>query len=160
MYAAIFGEENAGKSVGGDGFSADDLRNEMMLPQLQSEEALQKFLEQNPLTPEEKVEMDHVLEYNRIRLIFTFKNDNAVTTEEMKALADALDDLQKPENDGRGVSCVETAVTYLRAGFIDKARAVVWNEGDKLWAYPYIHRFLKLTLMKFEHWHDLFDPAE
>lgn len=149
------------KSVGGDGFSADDLRNEMMLPKcLQSEEALQKFLEEHPLSPDEEVEMRRVLEHNKIRLTFTFKKDGSVTAEEMKDLANVLDDFQRSENNSRGVSCVQIIATYLKAGFLDHARAVVWNEGDKLWAYPYIHRFLKLTLMKFEHWHDLFDPAE
>lgn len=149
------------RTPGSDGFSADDLRNEMMFPEFQSEEELQKFLEKHPLAPEEEIKMNHALEHNRLRMIFGYlKKDNSVTEEEMKSLADALDDLQKEENDGRGVSCVQTIVACLRSGSIDKARAVVWNEGDKLWAYPYVHRFLKQTLMKFEHWHDIFDPAE
>jgi hypothetical protein len=58
------------------------------------------------------------------------------------ALADELDLLQSRENDGRGVSCVRSIVSYLRRDELSAARAVVNNEGDKIASYPAIEAVL------------------
>lgn len=55
--------------------------------------------------------------------------EGGMTTE---ALADALDELQKVKNNGRGVSCVEEIVMWLRDGDIRKARAVAIHDFDKI----------------------------
>ena len=61
-------------------------------------------------------------------------------TDQYKYLALRLNEAQAKENDGRGVSCVQTIVTYLNMGDIRAARAVARNESDKLWAYPEIRK--------------------
>ena len=61
-------------------------------------------------------------------------------------LADKLDGLQKNKNSGRGVSCVQTLVIYLRKGDAQSAKAVCWNEADKIVNYPDIRRILQKEL--------------
>ena len=61
-------------------------------------------------------------------------------------LADKLDDLQKEKNGGRGVSCVQTVVSYLRRSDLQSARAVCWNEADKIVNYPDIRKVLQKEL--------------
>jgi hypothetical protein len=52
--------------------------------------------------------------------------------ERLIVLADKLDELQRPMNKGKGVSCVQTVIIYLRQGNVEKAKAVCWNESDKI----------------------------
>ena len=47
-------------------------------------------------------------------------------------IANELDQIQAKKNTGRGVSCVQTLVAWLRSGDLNSARAVTWNEGDKI----------------------------
>jgi hypothetical protein len=51
-------------------------------------------------------------------------------------LADVLDKLQGPQNNGRGVSCVQSMIHWLRLGDYGSARAVSRNEYDKIRGYP------------------------
>lgn len=66
----------------------------------------------------------------------------------------SLELLQKDKNNGRGVSCVQTIIFYLKNGERDKANAVVSNEWDKISCYPDIADFLVqhnfIELMKFK----------
>jgi len=57
-------------------------------------------------------------------------------------LAFKLDMLQKDENEGRGVGCVQTVVHYLSVDQIDQAKAVCFNESDKISNYPKIKKFI------------------
>jgi len=61
-------------------------------------------------------------------------------------LADTLDNLQNEKNDGRGVSCAQTVILYLREGDVRKAKAVCWNEADKIVNYPDIRKILQMEL--------------
>ncbi len=63
-----------------------------------------------------------------------------------EGLADKLDGLQREKNNGRGVSCIQTIVIYLRQGDAQKARAVCWNEADKIVNYPDIRKVLQKEL--------------
>ena len=58
-------------------------------------------------------------------------------------LANELDDAQKVKNDGRGIGSVQTIVSCLRQGDMPAARAVCWNEADKIVSYPDIRKFLQ-----------------
>jgi hypothetical protein len=62
--------------------------------------------------------------------------------ERLQRLGAELQTLQAEKNDGRGVSCVRTVVTYLEMGKLDKAQAVCWNESDKMHSYPDIQKFI------------------
>ncbi len=55
---------------------------------------------------------------------------------------DRLDELQAKENDGRGISCVRTILTYLRRGENQLAAAVRSTEGDKTRVYPEVEEQL------------------
>ncbi|MFZ2038732.1 MAG: hypothetical protein WAV11_02250 [Minisyncoccia bacterium] len=66
-----------------------------------------------------------------------------MSLEEMKSIADQLEKLQSSENEGRGVSCVRTAIFYLRGGDLDGAKAVCKNDHDKIQNYPDIEKFLE-----------------
>lgn len=68
------------------------------------------------------------------------------------ALADELDRLQSGKNNGRGVSCIQTIIIYLRIGDIDKAKAVYFNEGDKINNYPDIEKLLQDELLEASEW--------
>ena len=61
-------------------------------------------------------------------------------------LANKLDDLQKDKNDGRGVSCMQTLIFYLRQGDVRSAKAICWNEADKNVNYPDIRKVLQKEL--------------
>ena len=63
-----------------------------------------------------------------------------------------LDSVQKKENKGRGIGCVETILLYMRAGDIDSARAVARNDSDKLWQYPDIRRFIHEMIEPIGYW--------
>ncbi|MBI2035782.1 MAG: hypothetical protein HYT12_03850 [Candidatus Liptonbacteria bacterium] len=47
-------------------------------------------------------------------------------------LADKLNALQKVKNDGRGMNCVRAIVLELLRGDIGSAKAIAWNEQDKI----------------------------
>ena len=55
---------------------------------------------------------------------------------------EALDNLQKKENEGRGISCVKAIVTYMLRGQFDLAAAVRKTEGDKTRNYPKVEEQL------------------
>lgn len=63
-------------------------------------------------------------------------------------LADTLEEFQKTKNDGRGISCVQTIIMYLRRNEVDKTKAVCLNESDKLRSYPDIMEVLQKELVK------------
>lgn len=67
---------------------------------------------------------------------------------ELTKIADELNKMQAMENDGRGVSCVQTVIVYLRLGDLGSAKAVCNNEGDKIRNYPKIKEYIKKTLFK------------
>lgn len=57
-----------------DGASAKDSWDDLHIPpELRNGEALKKFLEENPLTPEEQIEMERALERMRIKLHYKLK---------------------------------------------------------------------------------------
>lgn len=60
-------------------------------------------------------------------------------------LADELDALQWKANEGLGVSCVRSVVTYLRRRGFTSARAVVNNESDKIGNHEAIVAVLERT---------------
>lgn len=62
--------------------------------------------------------------------------------------ADELDNLQKQENDGRGVSCVKEVVSYLRMGKLQEARAVCFTDHDKIINYPALKEFIVTNLFE------------
>ena len=68
-----------------------------------------------------------------------------VYIDEAAKLADELDRLQGQTNGGRGVSCVQSVVAYLRRGDYSAARAVVNNESDKIRSYDAIVAVLERT---------------
>ena len=52
-----------------------------------------------------------------------------------------LVDLSSKENDGRGVSCVDSVISCLNKGKIELAKRVYKNECDKIRSYPYIQEW-------------------
>ncbi len=62
------------------------------------------------------------------------------------AIAQELDELQKKENDGRGVSCVRGIVASLHTGDVVSARAEFQLDTDKIRNYPEIDAFLEEVL--------------
>ena len=65
----------------------------------------------------------------------------------MKQLAKELDQLQAPKNDGRGISCVKTIVTFLRRRQLDLAKNVYEVDGDKICGiYPDVDKFICQSL--------------
>lgn len=77
-----------------------------------------------------------------------------ISAEEAKQIAEQLDEMQKPKNDGRGVCCVDYIVKYIRWNDIAGAIAICWNESDKIRGYNDIREFLRSTLMKDTGWED------
>lgn len=65
-----------------------------------------------------------------------------MTPAEMLLHANHLDQLQKVENDGRGIACVRSIIHYLRLGDWSSALNVRRTEGDKTRAYPKVEREL------------------
>ena len=63
-------------------------------------------------------------------------------------LAQKLDEMQVSKNEWRGVSHIRTIVAFLRAGSIDKAKAVCYNEGDKMRSYPDILEIIEKELLE------------
>ena len=72
-------------------------------------------------------------------------------------LANLLDELQKEKNSGRGVSCVQEIVMWLRKGDIGKARAVATHDADKIHdtfgRYRDIEELIKTELFRGENEH-------
>ena len=50
-------------------------------------------------------------------------------------LAEQLDNLQKPKNNNRGVSCIRGLCMYLMQDDLNAAKAVCNNEWDKISSY-------------------------
>lgn len=65
-----------------------------------------------------------------------------------KEIAQQLESLQAKKNEGRGVSCVRTIISYLKNNDLDNAKAVCYNESDKLSSYPDIMDFIKENLFE------------
>ncbi len=53
-----------------------------------------------------------------------------------------LDDLQSKENDGRGVSCICSIISFLRRKEYNNAKRVYQYDGDKIRQYPEIQDWL------------------
>ena len=70
----------------------------------------------------------------------------------LKWIAHELDEYQKVENGGRGISCVQTIVTYLNFEDKESALAVINNEWDKIRNYPLIVKFLQNHQLASEWW--------
>ena len=62
---------------------------------------------------------------------------------ELNAMADRLDELQKVENEGRGISCVQDVILFLRRGKFEDARATAEGDHDKIRYYPEIERVME-----------------
>ncbi len=58
--------------------------------------------------------------------------------QELLHLADQLDELQKVQHSGRGVSCVKEVIQALRQGNFEYAKAVATHDHDKIGSYPEI----------------------
>jgi hypothetical protein len=65
-----------------------------------------------------------------------------MTKEEMNIAADKLNMLQASKNNGNGVRCIQTMITYLRRGQYAFAENVRMLEGDKTRQYADIEVFL------------------
>ena len=63
-------------------------------------------------------------------------------------LAEELNEIQKGKNGGNGVDCVRTIVNFLKLNQINTARAVCFNEGDKIIKYSDIKEWIKDNLFK------------
>jgi hypothetical protein len=64
----------------------------------------------------------------------------------LNRIADELDDLQKKENDGRGVGCVRDVVLFLRDGQLSEARKICIWDSDKIRNYPNLVQYIKNNL--------------
>ncbi|MFA6536771.1 MAG: hypothetical protein WCT18_00030 [Patescibacteria group bacterium] len=73
---------------------------------------------------------------------------NEKSKEELLSLAQKLEELQKVENNGRGVSCLRLVVEYLKMGQLGAARQVCFTDGDKIFNYPLVVDFIKKNLFK------------
>lgn len=88
------------------------------------------------------------------KLDINLKNKNMRTPEtipenlDLNIIADELEQLQADKNDGRGISCVQTIITYLKRGDLKNARNVCFNEADKISSHEDIRDFLKEKLFK------------
>ncbi|OGZ08294.1 MAG: hypothetical protein A3D65_01000 [Candidatus Lloydbacteria bacterium RIFCSPHIGHO2_02_FULL_50_13] len=62
-------------------------------------------------------------------------------------LAGELLALQRGENKGRGVPCVQDIAQYWKVGEIESARAIAWHDNDKIRDnHPDIQRWLEDNL--------------
>lgn len=55
---------------------------------------------------------------------------------------DYLNLVQSKQNDGRGINCVRTIITYLNKGDFESAKAVRVNDGDKIASYPEVEKLI------------------
>ena len=58
-------------------------------------------------------------------------------------MADVLEKLQAPKNDGHGVSCIRAMVVYLRAGMIRDAEVVANTKHKKIRNHIDIMKFIQ-----------------
>lgn len=77
-----------------------------------------------------------------VRFWLNFKNVTMIP----KMNLDKLKELEKVQNEGRGVSCVRSIILYLEREDVDSACACCWNENDKLRSYPAIEAELRNLL--------------
>lgn len=61
----------------------------------------------------------------------------------LRDIAIKLYNLQSMENDGRGITCVRSLVTYLNMGKLNDAKILRSVENDKIRNYPDIEKFLQ-----------------
>lgn len=73
---------------------------------------------------------------------------NKSENKDLNYLAEQLDELQNQENNGRGVSCVKSALAYLRAGDLASAKQVCFHDADKISGYPKIKSFIIANLFE------------
>jgi hypothetical protein len=66
----------------------------------------------------------------------------SLNPDQMKKLADELEELQSQENEGRGIRHIQAIITYLRRGDFDLAVNIYRVDGDKTNMYPVIRDFL------------------
>lgn len=71
----------------------------------------------------------------------------------LEEMADKLNELQSVENDGRGISCVRTIITFLKLGDLASARQTAMWDHDKIVNYPLIMIYIKDELFKGEDEH-------
>ena len=62
---------------------------------------------------------------------------------DIMAAADEIAAIERIQNNRRGVCCVRDIITYLQQGNVRLAKAVVWNEFDKIRNYPAVVTVLR-----------------
>lgn len=67
--------------------------------------------------------------------------------EQQIEIARRLFDLQKDQNDGRGVSCVRSIVWYIEHDDFESAKAVANTDFDKIRRYPEIAEYVQKHLL-------------
>lgn len=73
----------------------------------------------------------------------SFEKTFAVANAHNVKIANDLDGLQSVENDGRGVMCVKSMVTYLRRNQFAEAQGIYQVDGDKTRQYPALEAALR-----------------
>lgn len=68
-------------------------------------------------------------------------------TKDWSVIVRQLDDLQKKENNGRGVGCVQNALNYLRMGDSESAQVICSTDWDKIRNYPELAEYIEEKLM-------------
>lgn len=68
--------------------------------------------------------------------------DFRYSEDEMRLIANKLYQLQAKENDGRGITCVKSIVTYLKAGDLRSAVLIRQHDGDKTITYYDVEQYL------------------
>ena len=65
-----------------------------------------------------------------------------------------LDKLQAQENDGRGVSCIRSIISYLRRGQYNDGLTCCFTDSDKIRNYPEIYTFMEEIFPEFKQFND------
>jgi hypothetical protein len=65
-----------------------------------------------------------------------------MTSKTFDLIADELWSLQAKQNNGRGISCVQTVVHLIRHGLIDEAERVADWDHDKIRNYPEVWHYI------------------
>ncbi|MFH1667977.1 MAG: hypothetical protein ABH884_03085 [Candidatus Komeilibacteria bacterium] len=78
---------------------------------------------------------------------------NSAEQERLNRMADEFDALQKDQNNGRGVSCVQSVIIYLRAGKLEDAKQICRWDHDKIINYPKIKKYVRDVLFADEDEH-------
>ena len=60
----------------------------------------------------------------------------------LETLANELDNLQKPENKGRGISFIESIINSLKHGNLEEAKRIYSWDADKLDSHPKVSKWL------------------